>query len=398
MSGRGVRLVALTSLLCASNATFADAQARVTVVPALAVSSVHDDNLFSREDAVGDYLTQLRPSLDAVFESRTLRLDTSLWFDMQHSARHASLTTFDARRHATVDMQMKASPDATFGILGRFDKTETPGELNLESGIFLNRQGARRWELGPSHAYRLDSRTTLNARYTWTHETLRGDFDADLQVARVGVVRQRSALTTWSAGYLGRVFTGVVGLPIHYSHVPLFGATRRFTPATRGSVYAGPRFTSYRGPSAEVLATVARATPQTRLLLDYWHGETIVLGIPGPVRIHSATSKVSWTVKRTLELGTHLGVFRNTSLDQARTHVYHASVVAAWNPDDTYILSASYGADFQRGDIRSHLLNEAHMRRGVFLVRFTVAPRFTRGIQQPDDPTQFSPPVKGVVR
>jgi hypothetical protein len=375
----------------------AHAQSRTIFAPAFAVSTVHDDNVFSRPEAVGDYMTQLRPSLQATYESPTKRLDAYGWFDMQMSARHSQLNSLAARRHAVVEGRVRTTPRVSVGLVGRYDRTENPEELLLESGILLERQRAERMELGPSMNYQLRPRTSMTARYTLTHESMADRFQENLHVTRVGVTRETSALTSWSASYLGRVFAGPSAPATHYSNAILAGWARRFSPSTRVSLTAGPRVTSYRGTTAEVLATYVRQMPGHRVSFDYWHGETIVLGIPGPVRVHSGSSKLGWTVRHNLEVGTHLGVAQNTTLEAARARVYHASIVSAWSPSETYILGVSYGIDVQRGDIRSVFLNEVPTRRGVFLVRLTVAPRFGRGVLPPDD-GQFPPPVKGVIR
>jgi hypothetical protein len=134
------------------------------------------------------------------------------------------------------------------------------------------------------------------------------------------------------------------------------------------------------------------------LLIDYWHGETIVLGIPGPVQVQSGTTKVTWDVKRNLELGAHVGAFNSRTLENTTALVYHGSVVGAWSLHDLYTLSMTYGADFQRGDIRSHRLADERVRRGVFIVRLTVAPRISRAFKPPEDSDQPTTPMKGVLQ
>jgi hypothetical protein len=318
---------------------------------------------------------------------------------MQRSARHSTLNTLDAKRHAFVEGRLQPTPNLSLGLVSRYDRSDNPGDLNFESGVLVSRQFAQRFEVGPSTSYRVRPRTTLSTHYTWTHETLSNDqFDETLQVGRVGLAHQHSPITTWSVNYLGRVFGGPSTPERHHSNAVLAGWTYQPAPGVRFSALGGPRLTSYRGTTFELLAGYLRRTPRHRFGLDFWHGETIVLGIPGPVRVASATSKLSWTVRRELEIGTSVGIFRNTALDLARTRVYHASVVGAWNATEKYILSVSYGADVQRGDIRSVLLNDARARRGVFVVRLTMAPRFRRGAEPTDELNPFSPPVKGAIQ
>ena len=68
-----IALVIAVELLVTSEAR---GQAEATLVPALSVSTVHDDNLFSSPSAVGDLVTYLRPSLEGQYESRTMTLQS----------------------------------------------------------------------------------------------------------------------------------------------------------------------------------------------------------------------------------------------------------------------------------------------------------------------------------
>jgi hypothetical protein len=380
-------------VLLAGIAADARAQSEVTVVPAVAVSTVYDDNLFSAPNGVGDVVTSLRPSLEGRVASPRLNLQSLAYFDVQRSANHAALNTFDARRHAMVDVRGQASPVLSLGMAARYDRSETPGELNLDSGILLDRQMARRFQLTPSAAYRLDARTAISARYDWTSEALSGWPGGDLQALHAAVSRDVTPRTTINGRVLGRLFTGDIDAN---SESVLAGWAREMTPGTNLSVEAGPRFTSHRGLRAEVLAALLRRTPRTRLRLDYWRGETIVLGIPGPVEIHSGTANLSWTLRRYFDVGTQVGVFDSHTLDATSAVVYHAALVAAWSRQP-YILSVSYGTDVQKGDIRSRGAADEYVRRGVFLVRLTVAPRLSRAFRPRDEADQPLTPLKGVI-
>jgi len=207
------------------------------------------------------------------------------------------------------------------------------------------------------------------------------------------LAREVTPRTTLNARYLGRLFTGEID---SQSQALLAGWAREMTPGTNVSVEAGPRVTSHRGLRSEVMAALLRRTPRTRLRLDYWRGETIVLGIPGPVEIHSGTTNVSWTVRRFVDLGTQLGVFGSHTLQETSAVVYHASLVAAWSRQP-YHLSLSYGTDLQKGDIRSRGAADEYVRRGVFLARLTVAPRLSRAFRPGDDANPPLTPLKGVI-
>jgi hypothetical protein len=387
-----IAVVIVVELLAARDAS---AQAQATLVPSVSVSTVHDDNLFSSPTGIADVLTYVRPSLEGQYESRTVDLQSVISLDLQRSARHSALNAIDARRHAMFDGRFRSTPAFLVGVAARYDRTETPGDLNLDTGIMLGRQRARRVQFTPSVAYRVTPRTTISTQYDWTSETLSSAIGNDLHVARLGVARQSSPRTTWSARYLGRLF--IDGDETQRSHAAVIGWAREMAPGTNLSLQAGPRVTSYGGVASEVLAALIRRTPRTRFLVDYWRGETIVLGIPGPVEIHSGTTRMSWALRRNLEIGTTVGVFNTTTLDEAEAMVYHASVIGAWSREP-YILAVSYGSDLQRGDIRSHRSADEHVRRGILLVRMTIAPRLSRAFRPRDPADEPTTPLKGVIQ
>jgi len=379
--------------LLALAAADARAQSEVTIVPAIALGAMYDSNLFSAPTGHGDLLATVRPSVEGRFASPTLKLESLAYFDVQRSATYSNLDTFDARRHAMVDIDAKASPVVGLGFAARYDRSETPGDLNLDSGVLLARQRARRLQATPSFSYRADPRTTLSSRYDWTSETLSGWPGGNMQALHAVMAREVTPRTTLNARYLGRLFTGEIDA---HSQAVLGGWAREMTPGTNVSVEAGPRVTSHRGLRAEVMGALLRRTPRTRLRLDYWRGETIVLGIPGPVEIQSGTTNVSWTLRRFVDLGTQLGVFSSQTLEQTSAVVYHASIVAAWSRQP-YHLSLSYGSDLQKGDIRSRGAVDEYVRRGVFLARLTVAPRLSRAFRRGDDADPPLTPLKGVI-
>jgi hypothetical protein len=96
--------------------------------------------------------------------------------------------------------------------------------------------------------------------------------------------------------------------------------------------------------------------------------------------VTSATGRFSVPLKRNVQIGSSAGVFDSESLVQGQARVYHAEAFASWRPKALYAIAASYGADFQHGDIRTSLLNDRDIVRHVFLVELTVAPGLSRTI------------------
>ncbi len=374
------------------------AQAEATIVPSISMSTTYDDNLFSETRSQSDVVGYLRPSLEGRYESRTMTWQSLVFMDLQRTARHSSLNTLDARRHAMFEGRVRSTPTTLLGIAGRYDRSETAGDLNLDTGILLERQRATRLQATPSLSYRTTVRSTLTAQYDWTNEQLSGTPDSTRHVGRHGIAREFTPRTTLSASYLGRLFVDASD-ETYRSDAMLVGWTRELGPAANFSIQAGPRVTSYGGVTSEVAASLIRRTPRSRFLADYWRGETIVLGILGPVEIHSGSTRLSWAVRRRLELGLNLGVFNSTTIDAREAMVYHGSISGAWNMQP-YIINVSYGADLQRGDIRGRRAADDYIRRGVFLVRLTIAPRLSRVFRPQDDADADRPttPLRGVIQ
>src|SRR5687768_17447479 len=86
---QSLRFILIALVLCAA-APGAHAQTRATVIPSVSMGAVYDDNVSARARGDAGEMLQMRPSLEADYESATVKL-ISLWsFDMQRS-NHSSL-------------------------------------------------------------------------------------------------------------------------------------------------------------------------------------------------------------------------------------------------------------------------------------------------------------------
>ena len=143
---------------------------------------------------------------------------------------------------------------------------------------------------------------------------------------------------------------------------------------------------SYRGLQPEVSAGITRETPRLKLGADYSHSETIVLGIRGPVVYNGGGALVTWPFRRTIEISSHTAATALDTLDLHRLTSYRQTFIASWTPGGLYTLNASYGVDYQQGNVRRGVFTDANVWRHVFGVSVTVAPRYSRSIKEPDDP------------
>jgi hypothetical protein len=373
------------------------AQSRATFVPSLSLSSVYDDNIFVRRIGAGDQMTMLSPGIEVGYETSRNTVTGVYSFDMQRSLGHPALNDLEARRHGLFDGRFRRTPQLTLALVSRYDRTETAGELSFNTGLLLERRQAVRWEINPSFVYQVNPRTTVTALYDRTAENIVGETAAFEHIGRLGVTRQVSSRATAGLGYAVRHF--INGDETHTSNAILFSTTYAFSPSLMFMSQAGPRLSS-RGTLAPelVLALARRAVDSVGISLDVWRGESIILGVLGPVEVLSTTAKLTWPIRRQVEMGLHGGLFESSTLSQGKARVYHTEAVAAWSPMGSIILAVSYGADFQHGDVRSSLLSDQTVVRHLFQVRLTAAPHLTRSFQ-PEDPLRpLGDSSKGVQR
>jgi hypothetical protein len=220
-------------------------------IPSMSLFTVYDDNVFARVESSAGQMLQLRPSLEGSYENPRVRLLGLYSFDMQRS-NFSSLNTLDARRHALGEVKYRTTPMTTVGFSGRYDRSETPGEINVETGVLGPRQTAERLQLTPSMYHRLAPKTLMTAGYDFTTETLVNDVRGTMHSARVGLSREWTERTTLSATLVARYF--IDGIEDHSSQTALFGWHHMLAPGTRLEVSAGPRATSYGGIAPEVSA------------------------------------------------------------------------------------------------------------------------------------------------
>jgi hypothetical protein len=401
------------------------AQSRATIVPSATFSTLYDDNIFAKAIGSADQMMLITPSIESGYETSTMLLLGAYSFDVLRSLLHPTISTLNSRRHAALDTHFQLSPRFTVGFGGRYDRTDSASEFQFVTGILLDRVRAERWQGGPSFTYKLGPRTTANGLFNWISEGVDDSVGSSENVAQVGVTRSTGPRSSAGVSLLGRRFVSASeaivpsGLPTatvrgdiltfhdgftvahggtFVSVAPLAVWNYEVAPMTRIAVQAGPRYSTARdGIVPEIAAGFGRKAPNVvNYGVDYWRGETIVLGVLGPVEVNSGTARFSVPVRRNVEIGVHGGVFDSQTLSQGNVRVYHAEVVGAWTMRGLYTFAASYGTDFQHGDVRSSLLDDRQITRHLVMLSVTVAPRLSK-MFKPDDPLQpIGVPTKGV--
>jgi hypothetical protein len=384
-----MKAAAGTTLIIAAiafHAAGAAAQSHFEAVPSVTVGSFYDDNLFAQAQGDAGHMLTVRPGLGTAIDTPRLNVSSLFTFDSQHS-NHRDLTMIDARRHADTAIHYRTTNATTLGLMAQYDRTETPGEINLGTGILSDRRQAHRWEVSPNFDHRFRPHTSVAGSYDFVAESLVDNGTGRMQVARAGLSQIVSARSTVSGVVQERHFADPTDVSNASDSVAVLGGwDHQFSPSSRFSLQAGPRASSYRGLQPEVNAGIMRETPRLTVGVDYSHSETIVLGIRGPVAYDGGGARVTWPFRRTMEISSHSAATAIDTLDQHRLTSYRQTFIASWSPGGFYTLNASYGFDYQQGNIRHNVFSDTNVWRHVFGVSVSVAPRYSRSTKGPDDP------------
>lgn len=376
----------LAAATSAAYATAAAAQSHIEAVPSVTIGSIYDDNVFAEVDGDAGQMVTVRPGLGLAVDTPRLNLSSLFTFDSQRSNHH-DLTMVDARRHADATMKYRTTNATTLGFMAQYDRTETPGEINIGTGILTDRRQAERWEVSPNFSHRFGPHRSITGSYDFMTETLVDNGTGRMQVVRAGLSQILNARSTVTGWVMERHFADPTDATNGSDSVAALGGwDHQFSPASRFSIQAGPRVSSYRGLQPEISAGISRETPRLKAGLDYAHSETIVLGIRGPVTYNGGAARVTWPFRRTMEISSHTAATAIDTIDQHRLTSYRQTFIASWTPGGLYTLNASYGLDYQQGNVRRGVFTDGDVWRHVFGVSVTVAPRYSRSIKGPDDP------------
>ena len=379
----------VTILVAAASAWYAaavTAQSHIEAVPSVTIGTIYDNNLFAQQQGDAGHMLTVRPGLGTALDTPRLSVSSLFTFDSQKS-NHADLTMIDARRHGDATVKYRTTPMTTLGFNAQYDRTSTPGEINIGTRILSERRQAQRWEVTPNFDHRVRQHTSIAGSYDYIAESLVDNGTGRMQTGRLGLSQVLSGRTTVAGWVMARHFADPSDATNGSDSVAVVGGwDRQLSPATHFSLQAGPRVSSYRGLQPEINAGVARKTPRLGAALEYYHTETIVLGIRGPVVLNGGSAQVTWPFRPRMEISSLSGVSAIDTLDLHRLTNFHQAFIASWTPGGFYTFNASYGLDFQQGNIRHNVFTDANVIRHVFGVSVSIAPRYSRSIKEPDDP------------
>lgn len=311
---------------------------------------MYNDNIFhTARDRKEDFVTRFSPGISAGYESEPLTLKGGYTFDGELYAQLSDLNSAVARQTASIDLRYLPTRLLTLAAKGEYAETQTPGELNLVTGLPTERTSAHRFLLDPSITYRSDPLTTETVGYTFTKDTRKGGVTTDTHVGRLGLDRKVTSVDTAILEYVFREFTFDRSDRVR-AHAITPGWKRELTPLTTFSIRAGPRF-SEGSVDAEILTSLRRALAEGEIVLTYTRSQTTVVGEAGSVRANTGDLAVKYKILPLLELSLTPSYSRSTR-SGFETNVYRIKFGATYEITRWLSLVGSYEYSLEKGVLK----------------------------------------------
>ena len=303
----------------------ADAYSRVS----FSAWQMYDANLFaapaSREPQ-SDLITRFGPAFAAGYLSVPVEFEARYEMQAERYLHHADLNENLARHDAAVDLRYLPNSRFRLSLNANYLRTQTPGELNIQSQLSVGRAPAERLAFTSTAAYDWSGPTTISAAYTFGRDQLVGGFSTSTNSSRLGIVHRTSDRSSYRVDYELRQVDFDAGAPVA-SHVITAGRSFSITPRTGFEVAAGPRFTSGT-VRPEMMAALSRQLSWGELSLGFIRTELTAIGEQGTVDVHriSATGRYRVTPHLTL---TGTPAYTHNASGDRRAPVYSLDLESA---------------------------------------------------------------------
>ncbi len=374
----------------------AHAQATVVVTPSVELDGAYDSNVLWRPNGLSDEVWRLSPSLNLLRDTPRSSWLLDLAVDAEWYARHTDLSTPLARQHAALEGRTRPTTRTRFELMGGYDSSVRPSELNVATGLIPGRVRGTRWFGATEAGYDITPRTELSGRVQSAgEETL--SLNAFIQDLEARVDHEASDRNGFHARYLTQFFTFETGSVT--SQAGVAGWTRRITPAVQLVLEGGVRHAAGRfRPEIEASGSYRRTYSDLRL--SYIWTQTTALGVLTPVETQRAG--ITWRYARPRVIGGSLDASVHLNeLSDERTDVYRFAAEIVKPVMGPLSIATAWSLDHQRGrliplpgaggsGLLVPILTDERITRHVLLVRVVVSGS-TRSMSGPREPEAVRP-------
>jgi hypothetical protein len=288
--------------------------------PDVTFGFVFDDNVFMRPDPEGDMFIRLTPGFDVVHNSPRLRVDGSFRFDAERYQERVDLNEAVARQASLLDLTWR--PNRRIGLISRvgYQRTQTPQDLNVTTGLTGGRQQASRLDLSLALENMIRPHRLVLIGGDYEHDDLLRGVDSSLRAVRVRYTEELGPRSQLYFNYRleQREFTPAIELTpgfVLVSHVGVGGWSYRLTPDLVLVLEGGPRVAEGEWtPDVSISATKTIGSITT-FSAGYAHTQDVAVGVVGLIDVHRVTTSVAMRRNELWELILNAGVFRNAQPD-----------------------------------------------------------------------------------
>ena len=177
------------------------AATRWTLLPSLAVTSIHDDNVLLAAKAESDTVVRVSPSVALDARSERVSVTGRYLLDTENYRRHKELDSGRARYQGDIKATCDCTRDLQLGVEGLRALTSNAGDLNPGGSLQPGRFVARRSSVAPYAEYRINA--NWRTRITWNRvaDRLAGSPDVTTTDAGLDAVRNLSGNDSVKLGY-----------------------------------------------------------------------------------------------------------------------------------------------------------------------------------------------------
>jgi hypothetical protein len=366
IAGRGAALGLL--FVCEGLAPSpARAQGGFQLRPSVTATQGHDSNIFfTSSDRVADFVTRVTPAIESEYHWTTWSLKARYTFDLERFAEHPELTSADARRHALVGVELRPTRRLKVTADGELSRTQTPGDLNVLTGLAFHRAPAERIAAHSSVTRQLHRLTTATIDYTYTGDRLIGAVEIHTHAAAVGadhqlssrdIVRVKSSVHQFAFAHDAETLTAT-------SVAMTLGWTRALARETDISFDAGPRATN-GAIAPELSGVIRRRFDSGSMSFAYARTQATIVGLAGTADTQSATATAAWSW-RALQVAVSPAFVRSRTAS-AHADVYRLTLDAS-HPIGRN-LSVAFGgtASIQNGDLYARFAGETIEQQNIMI-------------------------------
>jgi hypothetical protein len=312
------------------------------VTPTLTVAELYDDDLYPQSAGAAKALVlRLSPQLIASYRSERLtvvgRAADVLDWRSEHFAPWAQRTG-DLQFRALATKRLTLSGGATFS------DTNTPRDLNVQTGFDPGVVQTQSLKVGSAVAYRLDALSEGTVAYDF-NRTVQTGLLTDIHVLEPGIHAQLTERDTGRADVLVRRFV-FHGYFAQTSVVPLLGWGHQVTPEISFTLLGGPRFTQGALEDAEASASIRQDMKKVHTALAYARTQTTV-GLLGTLNTNSVSATVAYEPFDRLRLSAAPAIFASAGA-ALEAKVLQLKVDAAYTVNAWFVVAGTYRYSVQQ--------------------------------------------------